>query len=164
MAGLRLIVLPEQTYAQDRVNRKLVLDYTYLATLTSGTQQAVVPVNALGSNSINNPANVIIGRLVYRVVTPFTSSGGAITTLTMNFGDGSVGTRFLNTIDLKTAGVGIGAAGTGVVNGIFAYTAADTLDIAVSIAGQTMASLNAGQIEICFELNDTAGLWLIQQP
>jgi hypothetical protein len=154
-------VLPEQTYAQDRVNRKLVLDYSYLATLTSGTPQAVVPTNALGASAILNPAVCIIGRMIYKVVTPFTSSGGAITTFTLSFGDGGSGTRFLNAIDLKTAAVGVYGAQT---NGIFLYTVADTLDITATIAGQTMASLNAGQVEIAFELNDPSGLWTIQQP
>lgn len=158
---MKLIVLPGETRALDGFNRKLVLTYLDLLTWTSGVAQAVVPVNAFGVTTITNPATCVIGRVLMRVVTAFASSGGVITTLTFSLGDGGSATRFLNAVDLKTAAYTAGASQT---NGIFLYTTADTVDAVATITGQTMASLNAGQIEIAFELLDPTGIWLVAQP
>ena len=155
---MKSIVLPFETQAATRFNRKLVLNAPDLAKLTSGTAQAVVPENALGVATLTLPKNVYVGRVMVNVATAFTSSGGAITTLTLGLGDGGSATRFLNAVDLKTAALAMGTS-TG-----YLYTVADTLDITVAIVGQTMASLNAGQVEIYLELIDVNGVLGITQP
>ena len=155
---MKIIPLPFETQARLGFNTKLILDYTDLSgtgvlgngnsnpfttAWTSGTAQAVIPPNTLGVATVTFPAGTrIAGNMCIRVVTAFASSGGAITTLTLSLGDGGSSTRFVNAQDLKTAGYKVGAE-TGLL-----YLVADTLDAVATITGQTMASLNAGQVEI----------------
>jgi hypothetical protein len=155
---MKVIPLPFETQARLGFAQKIILDYTdlsgtgvaggsnpypFITPWTSGTAQAVLPPNALGVATVQFPAGTRIrGDIFVRVVTPFTSSGGVITTLTFSLGDGGSATRFVNAVDLKTAGFKVGAE-TGLL-----YLVADTLDAVATIVGQTMASLNAGQVEI----------------
>jgi hypothetical protein len=154
---MKIIPLPSETQLRLGFNTKIVLDYTdlsgtgvasgnnpypFTSAWTSGTAQAVLPPNALGASSVTFPAGCQIAPgAVMNVVTAFTSSAGAITTLTLSLGDGGSSTRFFNAVDLKTAGY----TGSTVV---YTYTAADTVDAVATITGQTLASLNAGQVEI----------------
>ena len=117
----------------------------FSAPWTSGTAQAVIPPNALGASSITIPAgSQVVLDAVANVTTAFTSSGGAITSLGLSLGDGSSATRYLSSVDLKTAGYATGVVSTG----RYLYTAADTIDAVATIVGQTIASLNAGEVEI----------------
>jgi hypothetical protein len=155
---MRIIPLPLETQAQMGFNRKLVLTYLDLLAWTSGTAQAVVPQNALGASSINNLANSRVSDFLTRVITPFTSSGGAITSLTLSLGDGGSATRFVNAVDLKTAACVLGTTTQ------YLYTSADTIDAVATISGQTMASLNAGAVEIYFREVDVNPLQYVAQP
>lgn len=136
----------------------LRLTYLDLLQLTSGTAQAVIPSNNLGTSGNTIPAGMVVVRCVPNVVTAFTSSGGAITTLTLSLGDGNSATRFVNAADGKTAAWGTAYAGG------FVYTAADTIDITATIAGQTMASLNGGQVDYYVALADASNLVNVVEP
>lgn len=157
---MKLIPLPIETIWATGMTHKLIVGYQDLngtsntlagqtvqfsSAWTSGTAQAVIPPNALGATSITFPAGTQVElNAVANVTTAFTSSGGAITSLGLSFGDGTTAARFLSAVDLKTAGYATGV----VTTGRFLYTAADTLDLTATISGQTMASLNAGEVEI----------------
>ena len=159
---MKIIPLPLETQARIGFNTKIILDYTdwsgtgvagngnsnpFTSPWTSGTAQAVLPPNTLGATSVTIPAGTRIGgNVCLHVTTAFTSSGGAITTLTLSLGDGGSATRFINAQDLKTTGYKVGAE-TGLL-----YLVADTIDAVATIVGQTMASLNAGQVEILCNL------------
>lgn len=156
---MRLIPLPLETRAQTGFNRKLILTYLDLLAWTSGVAQAVLPVNALGATSVVMLANTRVSNFLWRVTTPFTSSGGAITTLTFSLGDTGSTTRFINAVDLKTAAAALGTVAQ------YLYTAAPLhVDAIATIVGQTMASLNAGQVEVYFEEYDVNPLQFIAQP
>lgn len=155
---MRIIPLPLETQALMGFNRKLVLTYADLLTWTSATAQAVVPQNALAASSVTMLANTRVSNFLTRVTTAFTSSGGAITTLTLSLGDGGSATRFVNAVDLKTAGCTLGTTTQ------YLYTAADTIDAVATISGQTMASINAGSVEIYFNEIDVNPLQYVGQP
>lgn len=165
---MKIIPLPLETQARLGFNTKVILDYTdlsgtgvaggnnpypFTSPWTSGTAQAVIPPNALGASSVTFPAGTrVAGNALVRVVTAFASSVGAITTLTLSLGDGGSATRFVSGVDLKTAGYKAGTE-TGLL-----YVTADTLDAVATISGQTMASLNAGQVEILCNVIPVADL------
>lgn len=149
---MKVIPLPLETQARLGFNTKIILTFADLATWTSGTAQAVLPVNALGAATLTFPAGTqMVGNAVANVTTAFTSSGGAITSLGLSLGDGGLATRFLSAVDLKTAGYTGGTVG-------YTYTVADTVDATATIVGQTMASLNAGEVEILCNLRPVADL------
>lgn len=159
---MKIIPLPVETQARLGLNTKIVLDYTDLngagvlaagntpfsAAWTSGTAQAIEPVTlaagvaTLGGTTATLPAGTRVGGTVINVVTPFTSSGGAITSLGLTLGDAGSATRFLQSVDLKTAGYTHTTAAT------YVEAAAFQIQATATIVGQTIASLNAGQIEI----------------
>jgi hypothetical protein len=165
---MKVIPLPLETQARLGFNTKIILDYTDLSGTgvaggnnpypftnpwTTGVAQAVLPPNALGASTVTLPAGTRIqGNMCIRVVTAFLSSGGVITTLTFSLGDGGSATRYVNAQDLKTTGYKVGAE-TGLLNLV-----ADTLDAVATIVGQTMASLNAGQVEILCNVIPVADL------
>ncbi len=170
---MKLIPLPSETQLRTGKTHKLIIDYrdingtsattmtgqsqTFSAAWTSGTAQAVIPPQALGASSITIPAgSQVAGSCVANVTTAFASSGGAITSLTLSLGDGGSATRYLNAADLKTAGYVTGGT-TG-----YLYTAADTIDAVATISGQTIASLNAGEIEILLEIRPVNDLTVVR--
>ena len=152
-----LIPLP---YEQRVAGFTHILRLTYLDLLqcTSATAQAVIPSNNLGASANVLPAGAVVQRCVPNVVSVFTSSGGAITTLTLSLGDGGSATRFVNAQDGKTAAWGTAYAGG------YVYTVADTIDITATIAGQTMASLNGGQVDFYLAIADASGLVNVVEP
>ena len=156
---MQLIPLPSETRIHTGYSHKLILTYADLATWTSGTAQAVIPFNGLGLSSNTNPTPFLFGRNGNRVITPFTSSGGAITTLTFSLGDGGSSGKFINALDLKTAGFATAAATT-----VSAYNVADTIDAVATIVGQTMASLTAGRLELYVSLVDISRLAAVIEP
>ena len=128
-----------------------------LAALTSGTAQAVIPNNdAAVFNTF--VAGLHVSKVVPRVVTAFTSSGGAITTLTLSLGDGGSGIRFVNAQDGKTIAWGVSYTSK------YVYTVADTIDFTATIVGQTMASINAGQVDFYLQLEDASPLVNVVEP
>ena len=146
-----------ETQARLDFSQKLKLDYTdfsgtgvitsgnpnaFTSPWTSGTGQGVIPPNVLGSTAITLPAGTVIDDVIVNVITPFTSSGGAITTLTLSLGDAGSATRYLNAIDLKTA------AYTASTNTRYVSGANYVVLAVATIVGQTLASLNAGAVEI----------------
>lgn len=159
---MKLLILESETKFGLGFNRKLLISYTDLISwlgsgspLTSGTAQAIVPSNTLGSTTNQTPVPTIFGNFALNLVTPFTSSGGAITHLYLSMGDAGSATRFLaaSTFDL--------AGSAGWLQGTFTRymeTAAANLLAVFTISGQTMASLNAGLVELYFYQEDASRL------
>lgn len=155
----RIIPLPLETQARLQVNVKIKLDSTDLLAWTSGTAQAIYPLNTLGSTTNKFPVNTVWALMLINVVTAFTSSGGAITSLGFSLGDVGSATRFLNAIDLKTTGYTASTNNAFVSNGSNLY-----LTGVATIVGQTMASLNAGALELYLDKLDIPDLVAIGQP
>jgi len=153
-----IIPLPAETRANLGYDFIVRLTYLDLLQLTSATAQGVIPQNDLAGTTYTNPAGVVVEKVVPNVVTAFTSSGGAITSLTGSLGDGVSGTRFVNAQDLKTQGWGTAYTSK------YCYAAADAIDFTPTISGQTMASLNAGQVDYYVKLADLSGLPSVVQP
>jgi len=154
----RTIILPVETRNNLSLNRKLILTWQDLKYLTSAAAQAIIPENALGASSRTLLPNTRVGRWILNVTAPFTSSGGAITTFTISVGDGVTPARFISGIDLKTAAWTLG------VTADYLYTVADTIDITATIAGQTMASLNGGSLELYYDEVDLNSMPTLLQP
>ena len=163
---MKVIPLPIETASILGVNTKIILDYTdlngtssaFTAAWTSGTAQAIIPQNLIGASSITFPIGTTFEKVLLNVVTAFTSSGGSITSLTLSLGDGSSTTRFLSGITLKSTGY------TASANVLYPYNAADTVDALATISGQTMASLNAGLLELYLNVLPAQDLLVVQQP
>lgn len=155
---MKLIPLPLESIAVLGASHILRLTNDDLKAWTSATAQAIFPENAVGAATKTFGIGQQFKLVSARVVTVFTSSGGAITTLTFSLGDGGSATRFLNAIDLKTAAYSASA------NANFIYAAADTVDGVATIVGQTMASLNGGQLDLYLLTSDLSVLKDIKQP
>lgn len=146
---MQIIPLTEEEAASTGFTHKMKILAADLALLTSGTAASIYP----GFNGATTfAAGLYVRDAASVVVTPFTSSGGAITTLTLSVGDGNSATAYINAQDLKTAGYT--AAFNGTKPAI--YSAADTIDATVTIVGQTMASINAGEVHVYMALTDLA--------
>lgn len=159
MAVARIGTLIPLTYEQRVAGFTHILRLTYqdLLQLTSGIAQNVIPLQALGGNT-NPSAGLLLCQAVPNVVTVFTSSGGAITTLTLSLGISAAPTQFVNAQDGKTAGFGVAYAAKWAFGGATAFT------FTATIVGQTMASINAGQVDFYLEINDAGPLALVVQP
>lgn len=155
----RIIPLPLESQARLGFSLKIKLDNVDLLAWTSATAQAIYPQNTLGSTAIKFPVNTAWSMMAINVTAVFTSSGGAITTLTFSLGDVGSSTRFLNAVDLKTAGY------TASANVLFFSTGANLyLTGVATIVGQTMASLNGGTLELYLEKLDVPDLVAVSQP
>lgn len=171
--------LESQTIATLGVSLKLSMDYTdfngtgvasqsndnFSAAWTSGTAQVIEPPTYVAVTPPNSPQTILIGgttnklpagieisHAILNVITPFTSSGGAITSLTLSLGDAGSGTQFLAATDLKTAAYTLTSA-AGKLESAAAYISGTA-----TISGQTMGSLNAGKLEIYIMLRPIADL------
>lgn len=178
---MKIIPLPLETQARLNCNTKIILDYTDLdgtgvatannvnfsAAWTSGTAQAIEPLTyvstnvpyptaLLGGATNQLPIGTRISNCIANVVTAFTSSGGAITSLGFTLGDAGSATRFLQSIDLKTA------AYTQTTSASYMENAAFNLLATATIVGQTMASLNGGQLEIYCNIEPIYDLLLVK--
>ena len=89
-------------------------------------------------------------------VPAFASSGGAITSLGFSLGDAGNGTRYFSSVDLKTAGF------TASSNTRYVSTAAYAVQATATISGQTMASLNAGLVEVYLRIKPVADLTAVK--
>ncbi len=178
---MKIIPLPLETQARLNLNTKIMLDYTDLngtglanannipfsAAWTSGTAQSIeplTPVSAaaqyptalLGGTTNQLPAGTKISNVIANVITAFTSSGGAITSLGLTLGDAGSATRFLQSIDCKTV------AYTQTTSAAYVESAAFNILATATIVGQTIASLNAGQIEIYCNIEPIYDLALVK--
>ena len=175
---MKIIPLGEQTKSILGVSHKIVLDYTdfngagvtnagntaFTAAWTSGTGQSIMPPTlqagqvgsflpiVLGATTDQFPAQIVIGKTYVNVITAFASSGGALGSLTFSLGDAGSATRFANAVDLTTKALTLGTGSS------YVEAAASNLMAVATIAGQTMASLNAGQIEIYCTLENITDL------
>jgi hypothetical protein len=154
----RTIILPVETRNTTSFNRKIYMTWQDVRLYTSATVQALIPENALGASTRMMLANTRVARWIANVVTPFTSSGGVITTLTFSLGDGGSATRFINAINLLVAGMTLG------ITADYLYTVADTIDATITVVGQTMASLNAGVLELYYDEVDINPMTQVLQP
>jgi hypothetical protein len=159
-----IIPLPAEQ-RRDGWTHILRLTYAEIAQLTSGTLQAVLPANTLGSATQTLPAGTMIRRAVARVVTAVAASAGTLTTLTFILGDDGSTNRYVASMDAMTA-----AWGTVVYHGIYNYAAANTVDIIFTLNTNstavisTVATLSAGQIDIYLEIVDASKLSTVAEP
>lgn len=142
----------------------LRLTYQDIAALTSGTAQAVVPINALAAATGTLPAGMHVSKVLPRVVTAVAASAGTLTTLTYVLGDGGSTNRFVASADATAAAWGVAYTSK------FVYTAADTIDIIFTLNTNStavissVATLSAGQIDFYLQLQDASGLANIVEP
>lgn len=140
------------------------LTYADIAAQTSGTAQAIIPSNALGAATKTNNAGATVLQIVPCVVTAVTASSGTLTTLTFTVGDGGSANRFVAAMDAKTA-----AWGTAYTSK-YCYAAADTIDITFTLNTNstavisTVATLNAGQIDLYCKVTDLSQTQLTVEP
>lgn len=174
---MRTIPLPFETVALTGFNRKIILTYQDLISwagggspLTSGTGQSIIPGNnTLGSTTNKMKANTLFdGAFLACLVTAFTSSGGAITSLYLQVGDGTTAYRFFGNsngqaLDLANGTVGAFVAGTAAATP-YLYAAAATVLATLTITGQTIASLTAGVVELYYFECDLSGVLAVKQP
>ena len=128
---------------------KLVVTYSDVAVLTSGTAASVYP----GFNgSTTGPAGLMVNNAAWRVVTAFTFAPG---TLVFSLGDGSDAARFIAaSTDLKTAAFG----GAAITKFPYVYAAADTIDITVTAGAGALTSATAGELHIYLSMVPLAQL------
>ena len=168
---MKLIPLPSETQLRTGKTHKLIIDYrdingtsattmagqsqTFSAPWTSGTAQAVVPPNALGVATVTLPAGTQVeGSSLVNVTTAF--AGPSTTVLTLSIGDGGSATRYVNAIDLLTAGYKAGAVAN------YNYVAADTIDAVATITGGTIGGLTAGEVEVLLSIKPTSDLTAVR--
>lgn len=124
---------------------KMVLTYSDIAALTSGSAASIYP----GFNgSTTFPAGLYVKDAAINVVTAFAYSGANNGTLTLAVGDGSSSTAFINTTSLKTAGFTASFNATKPQ----LYSVADTIDIVATAATQAITALTAGEVHVYMEL------------
>lgn len=143
----KLIPLPFETIALRGWTHKLIVDYTDVATWTSGTAQAVVPQNALGVATKTFPAGYRVKNCACQVKTAFVFAPG---TLVFTFGDDGNVARLIASLDLKTAAWQEGV----IANYPVLYNAANTLDLIVTAGAGALTSVTAGLLEIYLEMED----------
>jgi hypothetical protein len=159
-----LIPLPFESAAVLGVTHILRLTYADIASLTSGTAQAVIPINTLAAATGTLPAGMHVSKVIPRVVTAVAASAGTLTTLTFILGDDGSTNRYVASMDAMTA-----AWGTAYTSK-FCYTAANTIDIIFTLNTNstavisTVATLSAGQIDFYVKLEDTSGLSSVVEP
>lgn len=160
----KIIPLPAETRANLGYDFIYRIGYADIATLTSGTGQAIIPLNDLAGSSTTFPAGSVVEKIVPNVVTAVAASAGTLTTLTFSVGDGGSATRFVNAQDAMTA-----AWGTAYTSK-YAYASADTLDLKFTLNTNstavisTVATLSAGQIDLYVKLADLSTLPNIVLP
>ena len=158
MAIGKIIPLPADTKAQLGYDFIVRLTYADIIQLTSGTAQAVIPLNAVGATTYTIPAGSVVEKIVPNVTTAFAYSGADNGTLVYTLGDGGSANRFVASVTLKTAGFGVAYTSK------YCYTAADTIDIVCTAATQAITALVAGQVDFYVKLADLSTLANVATP
>lgn len=146
---MQIIPLTIEESGNTGFTHKIVIPYTDVALLTSGTAASVYP----GFNgSTNGPAGLAVLDVHWRVATAFTFSPG---TLVFSLGDGGDAARFVAaSTDLKTAAYGTGA----ITKYPYTYASADTIDITVTAGAGALTSVTAGELHLFVKLVSLANL------
>lgn len=136
---MQIIPLTTQEAANSGFTHKVVVTFTDVAGLTSGTAASIYP----GFNgATTSPAGLAVLDTAWRVATAFAFTPG---TLTFQVGDGSDADRFITAAtDLKTAAFGVGA----ITTQPYVYTAADTIDITITAGSGALTSVTAGELHL----------------
>jgi hypothetical protein len=151
LTGLTINPVSDLTKIRHGFTHQVILDFTGVALMTSGSAQAIFPGNALGAATVTLPAGTRVERCAVNVATAFTFAPG---TLVAVVGDGSDTDRYFASTDIKTAAWTENAGTTKP----FISTAADTIDIIVTAGAGALTSVTAGSLEIYFSLSDLNGL------
>lgn len=151
LTGLTINPVSDLTAIRHGFTHQVILDYTGVATMTSGTAQAIFPGNALGVATVTVPAGFRVERCAINVATAFAFAPG---TLVAVVGDGSDTDRYFASTDIKTAAWTENTASTKP----YIYNAADTIDIIVTAGAGALTSVTAGSLEIYFKMSDLNGL------
>lgn len=146
---MQIIPLTIEESANSGLTHKVVITYSDVILLTSGTAASIYP----GFNgSTNGPAGLAVLDVHWRVVTAFTFSPG---TLVFSLGDGGDAARFVAaSTDLKTAAFGTGA----ITKYPYTYAAADTIDITITAGAGALTSATAGEVHLFLRLVPLANL------
>jgi hypothetical protein len=151
LTGLTITPFAEQETARHGFTHKIVVDYTGVAVMTSGTAQAIFPGNALGAATSTFAAGYRVERAVVNVATAFTFTPG---TLVAIIGDGGDDDRYFASTTIKTAGWLENA----VTTKPYTYGSADTIDLIVTAGAGALTSVAAGSLEIYLAITDLAAL------
>jgi hypothetical protein len=157
---MKTLILPFQTIATLKVNRKLIITYTDLIAWND-TAQAIVPENTVGAATKEIKAGTQVANFLVNVTTAF-AGGGTITTFVLEVGDDGDTNRFVS--DGSTGGVDL--LTTGWKAGIptpYLYVAANTIDAlsTYTLNAHTVAELTAGEVEIYYLERDLTSLPLV---
>ncbi len=125
---------------------KLVIPYTDLTGLTSGSAYSLFP--ALNS-ATTFAAGTRVSACAIEVTTAFTFAAG---TLVAIIGDGSDDDRFLASTSLKTAAKTENTLTTKPMT----YNAADTIDIVITCGAGTPATIAAGELVVYLRIDGIA--------
>jgi len=151
LTGLTITPFSENEIARHGFTHKIVVDYTGVATMTSGTLQAIFPGNALGATSSTFSAGFRVERCVVNVATAFTFAPG---TLVAIIGDDGDDDRLFASTTIKTAAYVENAIATKPVT----YNAANTIDLIVTAGAGALTSVTAGSLEVYLAITDLAAL------
>lgn len=162
---MKLIVLPSETRATTGFNRKLIITWEDIKTWTSGTAQAVVPVNALGKTDYTLLAGTIIQRVAAYVVTAFAGDASNDITLTLLLGFGTSANVYAFIGAAGPTGVNLKATGWMVTTKTAQqFTADDTIDAVATAGVDAITTLTAGEVHILLDVVDPNDLVEIGQP
>lgn len=144
-------------YGQNRgLTHKLVLSYTDVIALTSGTAYSIFPnssrVLVAAASAATLPAGLLVKQFFSRVTTAFASTLNTITLVDI-VGDGGDTARFAASTTLKTAGYRQPTLKTP-----YLYTVADTIDVTITAGTEAITVLTAGEVEYYFEVFDPVNL------
>jgi hypothetical protein len=142
---MKILTLPAETREQLGYTHKIVIDYTDLTALTSGSAYSIFPK---WNNAATFPIGTQVADVAANVATAFTFAAG---TLVFKVGDGGDSARFIAaSTDLKTAGYVDGV----ITKRPYTYIAADTIDITITCGAGTPATIAAGSLEVYLRIRE----------
>jgi hypothetical protein len=153
LTGLTINPVSDQTILKHGFTHQIILDYTGVAVMTSGTLQAIFPANALAAATVTIPAGTRVERCAINVATAFTFAPG---TLVAIIGDDGDDDRYLTSTTLKTAAWTETVPATTTTP--YIYNAANTIDIIVTAGAGALTSVTAGSLEIYLKISDLNAL------
>lgn len=129
---------------------KVIVTHADLTEATANTAQVLSPITvALGD---------MVKLVGVRLITDFQdASDAAFNTTAITSGDGGDAARFLASMELNTNGTEVDAKAG--VDTLYAYTAADTVDITVnSMTGKSLVNIDQGEVHLYYRVVALSGI------
>jgi hypothetical protein len=148
---MKWILLSPTQRRELNATHKVVLTASDVAALGSGTTGTI----ALFPRTGTFPAGTRVQFAAINLITAFDASDASVNSLLIEVGDGGDTDRLLTQTELAVDGTEVlfkAAAGNA-----YAYPVADTVDALFTVAGgasPTLAEINAGEVEIYFQVSD----------